>query len=420
MEFTGRYLVLDARGTDNALPRMLRDQAGLRVAAASDFPRGTVDAAELAGSDGVYFENLGIAVTSSNPDQADALTRSSGLIVERERVIHPFNMPPRDNAPMDAPAALLDDGGVGLQNLDRLVCSLTATGMVAVAAIDESANTWGLVTTGVLHSVRTGRGVRVAVLDTGFDLSHPDFAGRTVVSKSFIDGEDAQDEHSHGTHCIGTAAGPSQPRTLPRYGVATEAEIYVGKVLPNSGRGRDGSILAGMNWAIQQRCRVLSMSLGSRTTPESRYSQVFESAAQKALKANSLIIAAAGNESARGMGRINPVGHPANCPSIMAVGAVDWDMKIAPFSTRGMNDAGGRIDIVGPGVDVYSSVPQGGHQRKSGTSMACPHVAGIAALYCEANPTASAREIWEMLIRDAKKLELEVSDMGAGLVQAPR
>src|SRR5687768_12474874 len=145
------------------------------------------------------------------------------------------------------------------------------------------------------------------------------------------------------------------------------------------------------------------MSLGTATQQGDQHSQVYETAAQRALAANTLLIAAAGNESDRRNGLINPVGHPANCPSIMAVGAVDSDMQIAFFSTRGTEPNGGGVDIVGPGVEVYSTVPMPGkHGRKSGTSMACPHVAGIAALYAEANPNATARELWQHLVNNAK------------------
>lgn len=419
-EYTGRYLVLNRDAADDGLPKLLRVRAGLRVATSSDFPKGTVDASSLAGADGVYFENLGIAVTSSPPDQAESLTKSSSdvVVVERERVVRIFTMPPRDIAPAEAPAQW---EGLGVRELDTLVCSLTqAERAFVAAALDESARTWGLVSTGVIETLRTGRGIRVAVLDTGFDLTHPDFNGRGVVSKSFIEGETAQDEHSHGTHCIGTSLGPAMPRTMPRYGIATDAEVYAGKVLSNSGSGTDGAVLAGINWAIASGCRVISMSLGTATREGDRHSEVFEAAAQRALAAKCIIIAAAGNESNRRNNIINPVGHPANCPSIMAVGAVDSEMRIADFSTRGTSDAGGKVDIVAPGVDVYSSVPPGTYKKMSGTSMACPHVAGLAALYIEAHPTATPKEIWQLMVRDAKKLTLDAADMGAGLAQAPR
>jgi subtilisin family serine protease len=163
------------------------------------------------------------------------------------------------------------------------------------------------------------------------------------------------------------------------------------------------------------------MSLGVAVRRGQKHSRVFETVAQRALSQNTILIAAAGNESSRFNNVINPVGHPANCPSIMAVGAVDSEMRVADFSTRGSEPNGGGIDIVGPGVNIYSSVPMpGARGRKSGTSMACPHVAGIAALYAEANPKATGRELWKFLVKGAKRLKLDPADVGAGLVQAPR
>jgi subtilisin family serine protease len=422
-QFTGRVLLLGRQVNDPALPKMLRDKAGLRIASSSDFPRGTITAAGLAGSDGVYFERLGVAVASSAPDQVAPLAGPSGaagiLAVERERFVYAFQIPRPDIAPAAVPARI---GQFGPRSVDTLVCSLVAPSLVSrTRQVDESANTWGLVSTGVLNSSRTGRGIRVAVLDSGIDLQHPDFAGRQVVTHSFIDGETVQDVHSHGTHCIGTALGSAKPPSLPRYGVAGETEIYAGKVLSNAGSGADGGILGGINWALENGCRVISMSLGAATQRGQRHSDVYEAVAQRALAQNTIIIAAGGNESDRPKGVINPVGHPANCPSIMAVGAVDSDMQIAWFSVRGTEPDGGGIDIVGPGMDIYSTVPlPAAHGRKNGTSMACPHVAGIAALYCEANPNASAKDIWQLLIKNAKPLEGDPADFGAGLVQAPR
>jgi subtilisin family serine protease len=98
--------------------------------------------------------------------------------------------------------------------------------------------------------MRNGARIRVAVLDTGFNLTHPDFAARPIVGRSFV-GQGVQDLHSHGTHCMGTACGPfAPPGSIPRYGVAYRALIHVGKVLSNSGSGTQAQVLAGMNWAI--------------------------------------------------------------------------------------------------------------------------------------------------------------------------
>jgi subtilisin len=295
-----------------------------------------------------------------------------------------------------------------------------AAGMAAVAAaLDESQAAWGLQLTKALESCYSGRGVRVAILDTGFDLGHPDFTTRTLVGETFIDGEAVQDGHGHGTHCIGTSCGSQHPDTLPRYGVAYDAEIYAGKVLSNQGSGADRGILAGIEWAVANDCRIVSMSLGARTRPGQSFSRVFETAAQRALAAGTLIVAAAGNESNR-PGQVNPVAHPANCPSILAVAALDSQLAVAPFSNRGINPDGGQVDIAGPGVKVYSSWPMPTRYRTiNGTSMATPHVAGVAALLAEAHPQATTAELKNLLLQGARRLPLPSSDVGVGLVQAP-
>jgi subtilisin family serine protease len=423
-QYTGRYLVLGREARDAGLVRTLRDQAGLTMASSSDFSGGAVDMARIGGADGVYLEEIGVAITSSAPDQLTRLTQAGAagdlLTVEREHVVYALHVPRSEDAPMVVPASA--SGVLGIQAMDALVCGMVSPWVLeGNRELDERERTWGLVSTAVVDSTRTGRGIRVAVLDTGLDLKHPDFSGRRMVTQSFVEGETVQDGQSHGTHCIGTALGPMKPGTAPRYGVAVDADLYVGKVLSDSGSGTDGAVLTAINWAVTNRCRIVSMSLGSAGQPGVPYSQVYETAAQRALAANTLLIAAAGNESRRDQGRINPVGRPANCPSVMAVGAVDSEMRVAPFSTRGTSDQGGSIDLVGPGVDVYSTVPSPDlYGVKSGTSMACPHVAGIAALVAEANPQASARDIWAWLVQNAKRLSLDPADMGAGLVQAPR
>ena len=125
-------------------------------------------------------------------------------------------------------------------------------------------------------------------------VDHPDFAGRTVTTQSFITGEAAEDGHGHGTHCIGTAAGPAQPGEGRRYGIATGAEIFAGKVLSNAGSGADAGILAGIEWAITNGCRVISMSLGSDVREPSA---TYEAVGRRALDAGTLIVAAAGNNA---------------------------------------------------------------------------------------------------------------------------
>jgi subtilisin family serine protease len=162
------------------------------------------------------------------------------------------------------------------------------------------------------------------------------------------------------------------------------------------------------------------MSLGSGVQPGEAPSPVYEQVAQRALAQNTLIIAAAGNDSGR-PGIIQPVGRPANSPSIMAVGAVNSVLGIAPFSNGGINAGGGEVDIAGPGVSVFSASPMPTRYRVlNGTSMATPHVAGIAAMWLQSRPSLTATGLRQALISNALKLNLPPRDVGAGLVQAPQ
>ncbi|NET38506.1 MAG: S8 family serine peptidase [Cyanothece sp. SIO1E1] len=434
---TGKYLVLLPEEDTNEGINILTQAAGIAsVARAADFADGAVKAEQITGKDALVFDHLNVASMSLDPDQFQSLSSASTdrgpMLIEPERIVYAqnkigINLPEQV---MAAPIIATQSSNLSVEYLqgyrdainnlvDNLLLSQGAQASgAAVAAATEPEFTWGLKATKVLESPFTGRGIKVAVLDTGMDLTHPDFAGRNIISKSFIANEDVQDGQGHGTHCIGTACGPRQPQTLPRYGVAYDAEIYAGKVLSNKGSGADGGILAGIEWAITNDCHIISMSLGAATYPGQPFSRIFENVAKRALRQETLIIAAAGNESGRPK-LINPVGHPANCPSIMGVAAIDSRFQVASFSNRGINPDGGQVDIAGPGVDVYSTYPMPDkYRRLNGTSMATPHVAGIAALYAEATG-ANGRALWSLLVQNAYRLELPSADVGVGLTQAP-
>lgn len=382
---TGRYLVLLEDDWTRASQELNR-VAG--IAAVDSAEAGLTD--PLWAADGLVMRELGVALVSADADQVTALTTAAAApgpiaLVEPERVVHAWGSP-----------------AVSRES----------------AALDEATFTWGLQAVGAPNSQATGRGVRVAVLDTGLDLAHPDLRDRAITSSSFVQGEEVQDGNGHGTHCVGTSCGPREPEEGPGYGVAYEADIHVGKVLGNAGSGADGGILSGLSWAMANGCQVVSMSLGAATRPGQAYSRTFERVARRALLRGTLIIAAAGNESDREAGHVAPVGHPANCPSIMAVGAVDARGEVAGFSC-GTVDAHGSVDLVGPGVDVYSGWPMPvRYKRLRGTSMATPHVAGVAALINQATD-AGAYELWARLVQTARRLPSASTDVGAGLVQAP-
>jgi subtilisin family serine protease len=408
--FTGRLLVLLSDKSVRMSVAALRRAVGPRIATTLDVRAGVLTPEQAEGADAVYFDRLGVALVNVDPRDAKRTARIRAaadenaariLAVEPERTVHAYGAArkpataPRPRARRSPPGALAPSGS-------------------------ETSATWGLQATGVPASAFSGKGVKVAVLDTGFDLRHPDFPSRSITAVSFVQGYRAQDGHGHGTHCIGTACGPRSPYHPPRYGVAFGSAILAGKVLDDNGGGADGGILAGINWALTQGARVVSMSLGAEVTVDDPFSEEFEAVGQRALAAGTLIVAAAGNESDRREDWYAPVGHPANCPSILAVGAVDAKMQVGNFSNRGLSPNGGQVDVAAPGVDVLSAFPMPVRSRRlSGTSMATPHVAGLAALWAEANPKATATELWTLITQHARRLPLLATDIGAGLVMAP-
>ncbi|HEV2774808.1 MAG TPA: S8 family serine peptidase [Solirubrobacteraceae bacterium] len=410
---TGRYLVLlDEDAAEPGIAALTAATGAVRVTASDDV-------SEPAANEALYFPELGVAVLDANPQamgEFEIASTPGVLTVEPERMNEVLRT--TDEIPAVHTTEYLLGYREAVMNLTAPAADLDDQA-ATLAAADERVSAWGLQAVNAIGSRYTGKGTRVAVLDTGLDLKHPDYVRRTIVTQSFVPGEGVQDANGHGTHCIGTSMGPKTVASGPRYGLAYEAEIYAGKVLSNAGSGSDAQILGGIEWAIRNKCAVVSMSLGARTRPGQSFSAVFEAAAARAQRLGTLIVAAAGNDSRR-PGSTTPVSHPANCPSIMAVAAVDSSLRVAGFSNRGINPSGGQVDIAGPGVNVYSSVPMPGrYARFNGTSMATPHVAGVAALLAQAYPAARGLALWHLLTSRARRLPAPSADVGAGLVQAP-
>ena len=206
--------------------------------------------------------------------------------------------------------------------------------------------------------------MKVAVIDTGIDAAHPDLAGQVAGGFNAVDAAkpDAwQDDEGHGTHVAGTIAAKRDGKGV--VGVAPKVRLYAVKVLDKDGNGNYSDVIAGIEWAVSHGIKVANMSLGADTG-----SEALKRAVTAANKAGLLIVAAAGNSG-------GPVGFPASYPETIAVAASDIKDGVADFSSRGPE-----VDFIAPGVDVKSVNKDGGWVELSGTSMATPHVAGLAAL----------------------------------------
>lgn len=423
LETTGRFVITFREGAQTEALALLKKGAGLtkaKLMSSAEFGETGVDIAQVPEGGGVVFEHLGIAVASMEEAAVGMLAQDIGddaaiLAIEPEGMMYALEQ--TKGLSLEYLRGFRDAANVLYAQASQGI-SAEELAEIAAAFSDTAALTWGLQATKAATSKFSGKDIKVAVLDTGLDLKHPDFSGRSIVSKSFISGvPTAQDGHGHGTHCTGTACGPLKPGQGRRYGVAHGAQIFIGKVLSDQGSGGDIGILGGIDWAVANKCHVISMSLGADVQSTST---AYETAGQRALNAGTLAVAAAGNNARRSVGNFGFVGRPANSRTFLAVGALDANLALGDFSARDtVRSAGTAVDIAGPGVAVYSSWPMPTRTRViSGTSMATPHVAGIAALWAQATPDRGAA-LWQRLITNARTLSAPVVDVGRGLVQAP-
>ena len=272
-----------------------------------------------------------------------------------------------------------------------------------------------------------GTGVRVAVLDTGIDQTHPDLEGKVVASQSFV-GDTVTDGHGHGTHVASTIAGSGAASDGKYKGVAPGADLLIGKVLNDAGSGDTSQIIAGMEWAaLQEHADVISMSLGCADCPGDGTDPEDQAVDQLTEQTGALFVIAAGNS---GPGS-QTVASPGSADAALTVAAVDKSDQLAGFSSRGPRRGDGAMkpEIAAPGVNITAARADGtalgpvvddNYTTISGTSMATPHVAGAAAILAQKYPDWAASQLKAGLMSTSKDDGYSVYQQGAGRVDVAR
>lgn len=265
-----------------------------------------------------------------------------------------------------------------------------------------------------------GAGIKVCVIDTGVDADHPDLQGRVIARKDFT-GEGEEDGNGHGTHVAGIIGGDGTVSQGRIKGVAPRAEILGAKVLRNDGGGKMSTVIAALEWALDEGAQIANLSLGSRTPSDG--TDATSVACNEAVAAGLIVMVAAGNEGPDA-GTLNS---PGVARDVITVGASTFSDGIATFSSRGPTKDG-RIkpDVLLPG-DGITSLRAGGtsagqvvneyYTVMSGTSMATPHAAGLAALMLTVNSTLKPADVKAIFQQSCKTLGLDPNTQGRGRVQ---
>lgn len=247
----------------------------------------------------------------------------------------------------------------------------------------------------------TGNGVKVAVLDTGISLSHPDLKDNIKGGYNAINpSRAAEDQNGHGSHVAGIIAAVDNG--IGVVGVAPQASLYAVQVLSAAGFGYCSDIIEGIGWSAGNGMKVANMSFGGSAPCQGE-----SDALDQAVAAGVTLVAAAGNNSG------GAVDWPARHDKVIAVTATNANDQFAPFSS-----AGTEVDLAAPGVSIYSTYKKNGYKTLSGTSMAAPHVSGAAALVLQKNPSFTPAQVKARLESTAENLGLSPQQQGKGLVDA--
>ncbi|MCX4919451.1 S8 family serine peptidase [Streptomyces sp. NBC_00687] len=355
-----------------------------------------------------YAGSRSRAATEPTPPRGSKLTRSlkgirGAVLSERKREARTFwtSVAPQGSATMSA--------GVDKLWLDGRVKASLKESVPLIGAPEA----W--------KAGYTGKGVKVAVLDTGIDVDHPDFAGLIDGTASFVPGEGVTDVNGHGTHVASTIVGSGAASGGDYKGVAPGADLYVGKVLGGAeGYGQDSWVMAGMQWAAESGADVVNMSLGD-SYPTDGSDPMSQTVDALSAKYGTLFVIAAGNAGPE------TISAPGAAASALTVAATDKQDQLASFSSTGPLASSGALkpDISAPGVDITAARSQdmtdggeGFYRTLSGTSMATPHVVGAAAILAQQHPDWTGAQLKEHLMSTAKGLDSGYSpyEVGTGRV----